>query len=276
MREVRNQIRGVRSIRQVTRAMKAVSMSKAGRAQAVVEAARPYEELLREVLGRLAGAAHQVRHPLLNVRAVRRACFTVVSADKGLSGGFDVPVLRRALKEAESYPEAIFVAVGRKAANFFNFRGLETAGRFVDLDENIHVKDARSIAHHIIHGYERGDYDRVDLVYSEFISFFEHRTEVVSLIPVPVSDEPGGNYLFEPGAEEILSAVLPLFIEEALFHALAESKASEHAARLSAMDRATRNADEMIDRLTFRLHRLRQAGITGELLDIVTAAEALE
>ncbi|MEW6173666.1 MAG: ATP synthase F1 subunit gamma [Bacillota bacterium] len=276
MREIRNQIRGIRSIRQVTQAMKAVSMAKAGRAQAVVEAARPYEELLREVLSRIAGAAHQVHHPLLNVRAVRRACFVVVSADKGLSGGFDVPVLRRALKEAKAYPEAVFVAAGRKAVNFLNFRGLETAGGFVDLDENVHIKDARSIAHHIIHGYERGDYDRIDLVYSEFISFFEHRTMVAPLIPVPVSEEPAKNYLFEPGAEEILSAVLPLFIEEALFHALTESKASEHAARLAAMDRATRSADEMIDRLTFRLYRLRQAAITGELLDIVTAAEALE
>ncbi|MEW6447972.1 MAG: ATP synthase F1 subunit gamma [Bacillota bacterium] len=276
MRDIRNQIRGVRSIRQVTQAMKAVSMAKAARAQAAVQAARPYNRMLREVLGRIAGAADRVHHPLLDVREARRACIVAVSADKGLSGGFDVPVLKRALHEAEAFPSAVFVAVGRKALSYLTFRGAKLAGKFVELDENLHIKDARSIAHHLITGYERGEFDRVDLVYSEFINFFEHRPTVSTLIPVPISEEPARNYIFEPEAAAVLSAVLPLYVEEAVFHALTESKASEHTARLAAMDRATRSADEMIDRLTFKLHRMRQAAITGELLDILTAARALE
>ncbi|MEW6573607.1 MAG: ATP synthase F1 subunit gamma [Bacillota bacterium] len=276
MREIRNQIRGVRSIRQVTQAMKAVSMAKAARAQAAVQAARPYDSKLREVLGRIAGAAHRVHHPLLDVREVRRACLVVVSADKGLSGGFDVPVLQRALYEAKGFPAAVFVAVGRKALSYLTFRGAKLAETFVDLDEDVHIKDARSIANYVITGYERGEFDRVELVYSEFINFFEHRTTVSTLIPVPVSEEPARNYIFEPEAAAVLSAALPLFIEEAVFHALTESKASEHTARLAAMDRATRSAEEMIDRLTFKLHRMRQAAITAELLDILTAARALQ
>ena len=276
MRDLRGQIRGVRSIRQVTRAMKAVSMAKAARAQAAVQAARPYDRMLREVLGRIAGAAHRVRHPLLEIREVRRACFVVVTADKGLSGGFDVPVLHYAVRKAEAFPQAVFVAVGRKAVSYLTFRGLALAGSFVDLDEDVHIKDARSIAHHVISGYERGEFDRVELIHAEFVNFFAHRTAVLTLIPVPISEEPARNYIFEPEAEAVLSAVLPLFIEEAVFHALTESKASEHTARLAAMERATRSAGEMIDCLTFKLHRMRQAAITGELLDILTAARALK
>ncbi|RJX17630.1 MAG: ATP synthase F1 subunit gamma [Ammonifex sp.] len=275
-REIKDRIRGIRSIEQITRALKAVSMAKAARAQAAVQAARPYDRMLREVVGLIAGAAHQARHPLLETRAVNRACLVVVSADRGLSGAFDVPILRRALEESGAFPAAVYVAVGRKAASFLNFRGLELAGTFVDLDENVHIRDARSIARHVITGYERGDFDRADLVYSEFVNFFEHRTTVAPLIPVPIKEETARNYIFEPEAEAVLEAVLPLFIKEAVFHALTESKASEHSARLAAMDGATRNAGEMIDRLTLQLHRARQAAVTGELLEIIPATAALE
>jgi F-type H+-transporting ATPase subunit gamma len=180
------------------------------------------------------------------------------------------------LEEAGAFPAAVYVAVGRKAVSFLRFRGLQLAGTFVDLDDNVHIKDARSIAHHVIAGYERGDFDRADLVFSEFVNFFEHRTVVTPLIPVPVKEETARNYIFEPGAEAVLEAVLPLFVEEAVFHALTESKASEHSARLAAMDGAARNAAEMIERLTLQLHRARQAAVTGELLEMIPAVAALE
>lgn len=281
--EYRNRIRGIRNIRQITQVMKAVSLARAGRAQTAVQAARPYDRLLHEVERRIARSAHRVRHPLLEERDVRQAGIVVVTADRGLSGGFDVPILRRALKEARTYPAARFVAVGRKAGQYLAFRGLNTAAIFQDLDEDVHIKDARTIAGHVIDGYVKGEYDRVLLVYSESVSLLEQRTVVLPLIPVPVSPVPGkvdeerpGNYSFEPGAEEVLTAILPMFIEEAVFHALTESKASEHSARLAAMDGATRNADEIIDRLTLQLHRSRQAAITGELLEIVPAAVDLQ
>jgi F-type H+-transporting ATPase subunit gamma len=251
-------------------------MAKAARAQAAVQAARPYNRMLREMVGLIAGAARHARHPLLKTRAVNRACLVVVSADRGLSGGFDVPVLRRALEEAGAFPAAVYVAVGRKAVSYLKFRGLELAAMFTNLDDNVHIKDARSIAHYVIAGYKRGDFDRVDLVFSEFVNFFAHRTVVAPLIPVPVRIETSRNYIFEPGAEAVLEAVLPLFIEEAVFHALTESKAGEHTARLAAMDGAARNAAEMIDRLTLQLHRARQAAVTGELLEIIPAVTALE
>ncbi len=284
--EYRNRIRGVRSIRQITQVMKAVSLARAGRAQTAVLAARPYDRLLHEVVRRIAGSAHRVSHPLLEIRDVRQACFVVITADRGLSGGFDVPILRRALEEAKAYPAARFVAVGRKAVQFMSYRGLDTIETFVDLDEDVHIKDARTIASHVIDGYVKGNYDRVLLIYSELVSFLEHRTAVLPLIPVPITAEqgrvqaPGGeapvNYIFEPGAEEVLKTILPMFIEEAVFHALTESKASEYSARLAAMDGASRNADEIIERLTLQLHRSRQAAITGELLEIVASTAALE
>lgn len=283
-RELRNRIRGVEGIGQITRVMQAVATAKAGRAQAAVEAARPYNRLWREIIGRIAGSAYRVRHPLLAPGDVRRPCFVVVTADQGLSGGFDRPALRRAEREARAFPAVRFVPVGRRGAAYLAFRNHDIAAVFTGLDESVLLREARTITRSVMEGFTAGDFDAVFLVFSEFVSFFEHRTVVRPLLPVPVRQLAeaacGGEvrrvYMAEPGPEAVLRAMLPLFVENEVFHALTETKAAEHAARLAAMDGATRNAGDIVRRLTRRLHRARQAAITGELLDIVSARRVLE
>lgn len=283
-RELTDRIRGIEGIGQITRVMQAVAMAKAGRAQAAAQAARPYHQSLRQVIGRTAHAARRARHPLLRARDIRRACFVVLTADQGLSGGFDRPMLRRAEKEARAYGAVRFVPVGRRGTAYFTFRNRDIAASFTGLDDSAFPGEARAIARFVMEGFGAGDFDAVFLVFSEFVSFFEHRTVAQPLLPVPVralaEALPGGEtrrpYIFEPDAGKVLEAVLPRFVDEAVLHALLESKASEHAARLAAMDGATRSAGDIVRRLTQRLHRVRQAAITGELLDIVSARKVLE
>lgn len=284
-RELTSRIGGIEGIGQITRVMQAVAMARAGRAQAAAEAARPYNQLLREMTGRTAHAAHRVRHPLLRTRDIRRACLVVVTADQGLSGGFDRPVLRRAEKEARAFPAVRFVPVGRRGIAYLTFRRRDIAASFTSPDEGALPGAARDIARFVTGGFGAGDFEAVFVVFSAFASFFEHRTTVEPLLPVPVRAlaraVPEGEktrrlYIFEPDAETVLQATLPRFVEGTIFHALAETRAAEHAARLAAMDGATRSAEDIVRRLTQRLHQVRQAAITGELLDIVSARRVLE
>jgi F-type H+-transporting ATPase subunit gamma len=270
--------------------MKAVATAKMARAQAAVVAARPYARQLHEVLGRVGAATRDVGNPLLTVREPKKVCYIVITADRGLCGGFNSNLLRTATREVQKWDDVSLVAVGRKARNFFRFRGWNMDAEFIGLGENIRFEQGQEIARFVIEKYITGEYDAVYLIYSKFVSVLVQQPTVTKLLPVePPSDEEGAEqaeeaapkkasveYIFEPSAEAVLNYLLPKYVENSVYHGLLESKASEQSARMMAMDAATKNAGEMIERLTLQMNRLRQEGITKELLDIVGGAAALE
>lgn len=291
LRDFRRRIKSVKSTQKICKAMKAVATAKMSRAQAAVLAARPYARQLHEVLGRVGSASGDVENPLLTKREPKRVCYIVVTADRGLCGGFNSNLLRTATREVKKWDDVSLVAVGRKARNFFRFRGWNMDAEYVGLGENIRFEQGQEIARYVINKYIAGEYDAVYLIYSKFVSVLVQQPTVTKLLPVepPSESEDEGaaeaeeagkktnvEYIFEPSPEAVLDYLLPKYVENSVYHGLIESKASEQSARMMAMDAATKNAGEMIDRLTLQMNRLRQEGITKELLDIVGGAAALE
>jgi F-type H+-transporting ATPase subunit gamma len=273
--------------------MKAVATAKMARAQATVVAARPYARQLHEVLGRVGAVARDVDNPLLTVREPKKVCYIVITADRGLCGGFNSNILRIAARELQQWDDFGLVVVGRKARNFSRFRDWPIDREFIGLGEEVRPEQGREIARFVVDQYIAGEYDAVYLIYSKFVSVMVQQPTVTKLLPVePPADEAGEEkvgeredaaqkkvtveYLFEPSPEAVLNYLLPKYVENSIYHGLIESKASEQSARMMAMDAATKNAGEMIDRLTLQMNRLRQEGITKELLDIVGGAAALE
>ncbi|MEW6447897.1 MAG: ATP synthase F1 subunit gamma [Bacillota bacterium] len=288
LRDFRRRIKSLQSTQKICKAMKAVATAKMAKAQAAVTAARPYARQIHEVLGRLSRAAGDVKHPLLAVREPKKVCYIVITADRGLCGGFNSNILRTTMRELQAHPDAALVAVGRKARNFFRFRKMPMEAEFTGLGEDIKFAYARQIAKLPIEKYAAGEYDAVYVVYSKFINILVQQPTVVKVLPVepPAEEEGAGKeekkrgpeplYIFEPSAEAVLYDLLPKYVETVIYHAILESKAGEHSARMTAMDGATKNTEEMIARTTLRMNRVRQDGITKELLEIVGGAAALE
>lgn len=287
VRDLRRKIKSVKSTQKICKAMKAVATAKMSKAQEQVLAARPYARQLHEVLGRVAQGARNVKNPLLAVRDPKKVCYVVVTADRGLCGGFNSNILRLTAKETAKWSDVALVAVGRKARNFFRFQEWTTDAEYIGLGEDIKPELANEIANFVIKKYEEEEYDAVYLIFSKFQSIMVQVPTVVKLLPVePPEAEEGGEeaeakksqaaYLFEPSAEDVLEFLLPKYVQNSVFQGLIESKASEHSARMMAMDNATKNAEELIDRVTLEMNKLRQESITTELLDIVGGASALE
>ncbi|SHJ23971.1 ATP synthase F1 subunit gamma [Desulfofundulus thermosubterraneus] len=285
LRDLRRRIKSIKSTQQITKAMKAVSAAKMRRAQEQVLSARPYARRMKDVLGRVATAAAGVKHPLLEVREPRRVAYVLITADRGLCGGFNANLIRRTVQETKNInAELSLVCVGRKGRDYFRRRGYNIAQQYVGLGETIKLSHAQEVARYVMDKYAAGEFDAVYLIYSEFVNVLVQRPKVVKLLPVepPEGQENGEGkpgrveYIFEPSAESVLSELLPMYVENMVFHGLLESKASEHSARMTAMDNATKNAGDMIDRLTLSMNRARQAAITKEISEIVGGAAALE
>jgi len=285
LRDLRRRIKSIKSTQQITKAMKAVSAAKMRRAQEQVLSARPYARRMKDVLGRVGTAAGGVKHPLLEVREPRKVAYVLITADRGLCGGFNANLIRRTIQEINNLnAEVSLICVGRKGRDYFRRRGYNIVQQYVGLGETIKVSQAREIARYLMEKYSAGEFDVVYLIYSEFINVLVQRPKVVKLLPVePPEEQENGRdkparveYIFEPSAESVLSELLPMYVENMVFHGLLESKASEHSARMTAMDNATKNAGEMIDKLTLSMNRARQAAITKEISEIVGGAAALE
>lgn len=283
VREFKRRIRSVKSTQQITKAMKMVSAAKLRRAQEAAEASRPYTETLQGTLARLVGLSSDVEHPLLVKRPeVTKVGYIVVTADKGLCGGFNTNIIRAALDSLaadERKPERGMIAVGRKARDFFRKRGGLEA-EFVNLGDKVSYADAREIAQYIMNAYENEEFDEVYVVYARFVNAIRQVPTVEKILPIEPPEETSSSdikveYIYEPSAEEILLNLLPRYVGSLIYHALLESKASEHGARMTAMGNASDNAGEIIDSLTLKMNKVRQAAITDEILDIVGGAEAL-
>lgn len=279
-RDLRRRIKSIKSTQQITKAMKAVSAARMRRAQDNVLAARPFARRVRDVLGRVGSASVGVKHPLLAVREPQKVAYILVTADRGLCGGFNANTIKTAVQEINNHQNVEIINIGRKGRDFFRRRGYNIAQQYVGIGESADMGLAGEVANYIIDKYAAEEYDEVYLIYSQFVNVLIQKPVAQKLLPVepPEGDADGKNvdYIFEPDAEQIMGKLLPMYVENALLQALLESKAGEHSARMTAMDNATSNAADMIDRLTLSMNRARQAAITKEISEIVGGAAALE
>jgi F-type H+-transporting ATPase subunit gamma len=280
MRDIKRRIKSVKSSQQITKAMKMVAAAKLRKAQESVIAARPFASKTREVLGRVVSTTANVNHPLMAVREVKSVCYLLVTADRGLCGGYNSNIIRKTAKEIRNFNNLSMIAVGRKGRDFFRKVGVNIVKDFIGLGESIKFADAKIIADTVIEEYSKGVYDEVYLVYTEFVSALTQKPTTIRLLPLEAPAEEskvgGANYIFEPEAEGILDTLLPRYVETMIYSALLESKASEQGARMTAMSSATDNAKEIIDKLTLSYNRARQAAITREISEIVGGAAALD
>ena len=287
-RILRGRIRSVQATKKITRAMELIAASRIVKAQQRVIAAVPYSERITEVVRDLSAAGAGKSDPLLAGReTVRNVCYVVLSADRGLCGGYNAGVLRAT--EGEIKQDAMrgrghqIVAIGRKAEGYFRFRGYNIARSFSGFTENPSYDVAKEIGEYVTGLYTSGEVDRVELVYTRFITAGSQEVVQRPLVPLDTAiteggdgkNEAGRDYEFEPSPELILTTLLPRYVEARVYAALLNAAASEHAFRQRAMKSATDNAEELIKNLSRIMNRARQDAITTEIMEIVGGAEAL-
>lgn len=278
-KDIRRRIKSVKNIEKITNAMKMVAAAKLRKAQERAEAARPYSVKMRDVMANLASSAGEIEHPLLEVREERNVAFVVIGADKGLAGSYNVNVMHKAIAEiGDRAPESVkLVLIGRKAVGFFKRRPYETVADLAAPGTDVGFADIRGVTTQIRSMFESGEVDAVYLIYAKFLSPMRQDPTCVKLLPMstPVGDDAThADFIFEPSAPALLSALLPRYVDTQAYQALVESQASEHGARMTSMSAATKNAGEMIDTLTLQYNKARQAAITTEIVEIVSGAEA--
>ena len=287
LRDIRNRIGSVKSTRQITKAMKMVAAAKLRRAQDAVLKTRPYAQLLDQALTRLAqraAAEESATHPLLLPRAAKTAEIVVITSDRGLAGGFNSNIARRAQRflteNAERFEKIGVSTIGKKGRDFFRARKVEIRKDYTGVHADLRYEKAEQIAAEYTERYLAGEVDAVFLAYNEFKSAISQKPVVVQLLPIetpPAADGAAAiDFKYEPSREALLADLLPRQITTQVWRALLESAASEHGARMSAMESATKNAEEMIAALTLQYNRARQAYVTKELMEIVSGAEALK
>jgi F-type H+-transporting ATPase subunit gamma len=287
LRDIRNRIGSVRSTRQITKAMKMVSAAKLRRAQDAILKTRPYAQLLDQTLGRVAARAagdETPAHPLLQARPLRTAEIVVITSDRGLAGGFNSNVARRTqrfmVENAERYASIALSTVGRKGRDYFRARKIEVRKDYAGVHAGLAYSKAEAIAEEYTARYLAGEVDAVFLCFNEFKSAIAQKPVVFQLLPIEppadAAEAPGVDFKYEPSRETLLADLLPRHVAMQVWRALLESAASEHGARMSAMESATKNADEMIANYTLQYNRARQAYVTRELMEIVGGAEALK
>lgn len=280
-REIRNRIRSVKNIQQITKAMEMVAASKLKRAQDLVHAAEPYAEKLREIMSDLGESVSAVSHPLLEQRPVQRTCVVVMTSDKGLCGAYNSNVIQRSLELARSLDQASvrLVIIGKKANDFYKRRSYEVLKYWPFPGREVEFSFVAEVTRFLAEGYENGDFDKVVLFYTKFKSAISTTPTQAQLLPIESakSAEKKGMsalYIFEPAAEELMKKLLPKYLQNQIYLAFVEAAASEYGNRMVSMRNATDNADEMIRTLTLNYNKVRQASITREILEVVAGADA--
>jgi len=283
-------------MQKITKAMKMVAAARLRRAQERVVAARPYANTMTRVLERLAARAGDFHHPLLDPRGDEHLVIALVTADKGLCGGFNTNLIKAAQQFIRQHAgkKVEIVTIGRKGRDFFRRRPVKTVREYVNVTaRTVDHEDAAAIARDLMDMYaaEGSTIDKVYLIYNEFKSVLSQRVTVKQLLPIgaealgaeATAQKPRANegevlidYLYEQPPAQIFGTLLPRFVETQMFYALLESVASEHGARMTAMDSASKNAGEVIETLTLNMNRVRQASITREIIEVVSGARALE
>ncbi|MCI0447355.1 ATP synthase F1 subunit gamma [bacterium] len=279
--DLRRRIRSVKNTQQITKAMKMVSAAKLRRAQETMMASRPYNAKMMEVLASLATRANPEDHPLLKVKGDQNVELMVVTADKGLCGSFNANLIKAALHfldQRRNYNLSLHL-VGRKGVDYFKKRKYIITHQYTNIFRQVRFEQAKEIANKTIRAYTEGDLDAIYIVYNEFKSMLSQRIILKRLLPLERLPEPTAeqtlDYIYEPDPETIFDKLLPHYLEIQIYQALLESSAAEHAARMAAMESATENAKEMIDSLTLKMNKIRQAAITKEIIEVVSGAEGL-
>jgi F-type H+-transporting ATPase subunit gamma len=295
LKAIRTRIASVKSTQKITRAMKMVAGARLNRAQQRILALRPYAVKTHEAVARCTAqrddqdgaVALQAPHPLLEVRPESSVLLLVLTSDRGLCGGFNANINKTAEREwhrREDEGQKVQLGIiGRKGREYFRRRNAPTFQNFENVWEKVDIDQARLIAKTLIKPFLNGEVDAIYLVYNEFKSAMTQRVVVESLLPVHHTeaeetehDHTLDDFIIEPNREELLNRLIPMYVEISILRALYESSASEHGARMTAMDSATKNAKEIISALTLQYNRARQAAITKELMEIIGGAEALK
>ncbi len=285
LKQIKRRIASVGSTQQITKAMKMVAAAKLRRAQESITLARPYALRLQDVMGRLGIDRDDVSHPLLAEREPKTVCYLVVTADRGLCGGFNSSVIKRtlqALVEAPREQRSVLYCVGKKGVDYFRHHvDVEMVGKMSGVFQELDYSAATSIGHDLCALYESGKIDRVILVFNEFKSAIQQVLHSDQLLPVPLEETEQETLskvdaLFEPDRDSLLATLLPMYVNRLVWRVLLDSYAAEQGARMTAMESATDNAGEMIARLTLQYNRSRQAAITQEISEIVGGAAAIQ
>ena len=281
-REIRRRIGSAKNIKQITRAMQFVAASKLRRAQESTLAARPYRETLDEVIADLAAVLGKTDHPLLadrDLAAEHNRLIVIMTSDRGLAGALNTNTIRFAAREITEHPGDLKVAtVGRKGRDAMRRARVPIAAHFEGFGDRPAFTDVLPLARLVTDDFVAGTYDRVDVIYSRFVSTLVQKPVIERLLPVEPSDDtegiPGNQFLFEPSPATFLRSLLPRYVATRLFQAVLESKASEESSRMVAMKNATENAQELIEDLTLSYNKVRQANITREMVEIASGAQA--
>jgi F-type H+-transporting ATPase subunit gamma len=284
--DIKRRISSVNNTKKITKAMELVAGSRLRRAQARIESLRPYADRMQQLVVDVAGnAGHMTDQPLLARREVKTVAVVALTGDRGLAGAFNANVVRRALEIAREQRaagnEVVWLVIGRRGASTLRFRRQTITADYTGITDRPAYADAQAIAERVAELYEQGEVDRVVMVYNHFLSALSQRLDEVELLPVPEEAITGeavtieGSFIYEPDEREILHDLIPTYLEITIYRALLESTASEHGARMTAMRNASDNAGTLIDDLTLKMNRARQAEITQEILEVVAGADAL-
>ncbi len=283
LRDIRKRIASVKNTQKITNAMKMVSAAKLRRAEEAIKSARPFSEKMREVLLSLAQRVDPSVHPMLEVKPAQQALMIEITADRGLCGAFNANLNRRTeafVKQMSGQGVKVdLVNVGRKGNDYFRRRPVEIVDRFTNVMNSVNFELAGRIVNSVSEKYSTGEYQEVYIIYNSFRTAVTQVLTLRRLLPVTPEEEGWTRrreYLYEPSEEDLLREILPRYIQVQVFTSLLDSVASEHGARMTAMEAATTNAEEMIHKLTLKLNRLRQESITTELMEIIGGAEALK
>ena len=283
-REIRTKIKSIGNNRKVTRALEMVSASKIRKAQDLMRASRPYAKAMRQVIGHLAKAKSEYKHPFLLERSeIRRVGYIVVSTDRGLCGGLNSNLFRKLLGEIRAWNEknveVDIVAIGTKANVFFKRLKVNLVGSATHLGEKPKVEQLIGVVKVVLDAYSAGKIDRLSLAYNDFVNTMTQKSTIDQLLPLPPSESFttafDWDYIYEPDAQTVLDHVLTRYVESLVYQATLENLASEHAARMVAMKSASDNATKAIDSLTLVYNKARQAAITQEISEIVSGAAAV-
>lgn len=278
--DIRRRIRSVKSTQQITRAMKMVAAARLRRAQDGIFNARPYANEMLTLLASLAARTEQRAHPLLAERPIERVLLVLITADRGLCGGFNANLIRSAQDYLKVHhdQDVSIIAVGRKGRDFYRKQPGKMLSEHINLFGRLKFANAQQIAKEIIDLYTQQKVDAVDFLYNAFKSIMTQRVVIERYLPVkplqPAAGEALIDYIYEQPAPEIFNSLLPRYLETEVYRVLLESQAAELAARMTAMDAATNNASDLIESLTLHLNRVRQAAITREIIEVVSGAAA--
>ncbi len=272
-KEIKNRIRSMESTKQITKAMEMVASSKLRRAQNQVLSARPYFQTLYATIGDIVNAEQSIDSPYFVSGSSQKVCYVVIAGDRGLAGGYNSNILKLCHSQMDS-KDVTVLPIGRKAAEFFKTRGMKLLTETYTHAESVSAGDCFSIAKQLCKAFVNGEYGSIQIGYTNFVSVLTQTPVTEALLPLTAEKgtRTGSEIIYEPDAETVLSTIIPEYVGGILYGALCESRAAEQAARRTAMDAATSNAEEMIEDLSLKFNRARQAAITQEITEIVAGA----